>query len=147
MSAALRIYRGDKPAGGMFEAATQPSPSSPPKPSPDQYLGRVVKMIPSEVVAAYLVGAGVIPPDNDKVLAGWSVVCLLALVIRARLTRDPERGKGAQWLNVLLAAVAYVIWIYNLGGPFRAYGMYVPYVGTLMLVSWTLFVPLVYDGD
>jgi hypothetical protein len=112
------------------------------------YLDRLVRMIPSEVVGLYLVGRGVIPPEERTSHLVWPVVCLVGLVaLRVYGTRDPEARKPAQWPAVAIASVAFVIWVYTLGGPFEILGVYKPYLGSLMVLTWTFFVPIFYRGD
>src|SRR5207247_1937041 len=93
------------------------------------YLDRLLKMIPAEVIGLYLVGSGVIPETKPAVLTFWAAVCLIGvIVVRAYGTSDPARGRAPQWTAVILACIAFVIWVYTLGGPFKAYGLYEPYV-------------------
>jgi hypothetical protein len=33
-----------------------------------------------------------------------------------------------------------------LGGPFEAQGLAVPYIGSLLVLAWTFFVPMFYKG-
>jgi hypothetical protein len=127
-------------AGASAKAATPPAYES--------YLDRLMRMVPSEVVALYLVGAGFIPKTDRIVLAIWSVVCLGGVVaIRALGSRDVKAGKGPQWGSVAISSTAFVVWLYSLGGPFAAFGVYVPYIGSLLVLAWTFFIPLFYKGE
>lgn len=111
------------------------------------YLERLMKLIPAEVVGLYLVGAGFVPESAPLGLVAWSVVCLLAVVVvRAVGTSDPDDGVGPQWVPVALSTVAFVLWLYSLGGPFAAYGLAVPWVGSLLVLGFSFFVPYVYKG-
>jgi len=112
------------------------------------YLTRLMQMVPSEVIGLYLVGSGMIPENKPLVLSIWAVICLVGvIVVRAYGTSDPAKGQKPQWTAVILACVAFVIWVYSLGGPFRAYGLYEPYVGSLSVLTWTFFVPKFYRGS
>lgn len=111
------------------------------------YLDRLMKMIPVEVIGLYLVGSGVIPENKPAGLAFWAVLCLIGvIVVRAYGTSDAAKGLAPQWTAVVLSSIAFVIWIYTLGGPFRSYGLYEPYVGSLAVFAWTFFVPKLYHG-
>src|SRR5206468_580417 len=111
------------------------------------YLDRLLKMIPAEVVSLYLVGTGFIPEAHRYMLIAWAVVCLVGvLVIRAYGTADPIRDKKVDWIHVAISSVAFVVWVYTLGGPFKAFDMHVPYVGSLLVLTWTFFVPVFYKG-
>jgi hypothetical protein len=38
--------------------------------------------------------------------------------------------------------VSFVIWAYTLGGPFIVWGLYYPIVASVLLVIWSLVVPM-----
>src|SRR5262249_3173130 len=112
------------------------------------YLDRLLKMIPGEVVGLYLVGGGFIPENAPTVLTVWTLICVIGVIaIRAYGTTDPAEAKPPQWPAVIIATVAFAIWVYTLGGPFKAYNLHVPYIGSLLVLAWTFFVPIVYRGS
>jgi hypothetical protein len=111
------------------------------------YLDRLLKMIPGEVVALYLVGSGLIPEGESIATVVWAVVCLIGvIVVRVYGTTDPENSKPPDWVHVTISCVAFVIWVYSMGGPFAEYGLYIPYIGSLLVLVWTFFVPIFYKG-
>jgi len=111
------------------------------------YLDRLLKMIPGEVVGLYLVGSGFIPRDQRILMVIWAVVCLIGVIlIRVYGTAEPERNKPPQWGPVMISSVAFLIWVYTLGGPFAAFNLAVPYIGSLLVLAWTFFVPIFYKG-
>jgi hypothetical protein len=143
MAAPLRIIRR-APTGVGVGAGVAPAPQQEFK----DYLERLTKMIPGEVIGLYLVGSGLIPKDQNIGLLVWSLVCLAAVVVvRAFGTADPAAKKGPSWIQVGIAAVAFVVWLYSMGGPFVAFGLYVPYVGSLLVLAWSFFVPYLYQGE
>ena len=112
------------------------------------YLDRLLKMIPSEVIGLYLVGTGFIPKEELAAALVWMVVCLIAVfVVRIYGTSDKAINKGPQWLSIVLAALAFLIWTYSLGGPFVTIGIHRPYLGSLLILAWSFFVPILYKGD
>jgi hypothetical protein len=111
------------------------------------YLDRLMKMIPGEAIGLYLVGSGFIPKDAPAVLAGWSVICLIGVIaLRVYGTADAQNHLPVDWIHVAISAVAFVIWVYSIGGPFAAYNLAVPYIGSLLVLAWTFFVPIFYRG-
>jgi len=139
MSAPFRIERPDTGVVRAAAAGTQEDFKF--------YLDRLMKMIPAEVVSLYLVGNGFIPREQPVVLVVWAVVCLAGVfVVRAYGTSDPQSNLSPDWVHVAISAVAFVIWVYTLGGPFAASDLYEPYVGSLLVLAWTFFVPIVYKG-
>jgi hypothetical protein len=138
MSAPFRIRRPDT---GVKAAAVGRAENF------DFYLDRLLKMIPAEVVSLYLVGSGFIPEGQGIVLTIWAVICLIGVVaLRAYGTTDPVEKKPPDWVHVAISSIAFVIWVYSLGGPFKAQGLAVPYIGSLLVLAWTFFVPMFYKG-
>ncbi len=139
MSAPFRIR---KPVSK--DLLTTPAPASE---GLNAYLERLLKMIPAEVISLYLVGSGLVSHDPPLVLTIWAALCLAAVVvIRAYGTADSLRKLPPDWVHVAISAVAFVIWVYSLGGPFESYGLHIDYVGSLLVLAWTFFVPLFYKG-
>ena len=111
------------------------------------YLDRLLKMIPAEVVTLYLVGSGFVPTDQPVVLAIWALLCLVGVVLlRSYGTADPENDKPTDWVHVAISTAAFMIWVYTLGGPFVAFGLHTSYIGSLLVLAWTFFVPILYRG-
>ena len=138
MTAPFRIHRQEEGAksGASKEGARGSSGAG------DQdfrsYLDRLMKMIPAEVVGLYVVGSGFIPAGEVKVLAIWSAVCLIGVVaIRRYGTADPANGMPPQWGPVVISSIAFVIWVYSLGGPFEPLNLHVPYIGSLLVLGFT----------
>lgn len=115
------------------------------------YLDRLMRMIPGDVVGFYLLGSGFIPTGaHPIVLTVWTVICLVAVaVLRIKYTKNPPNQPGTQWLNVLISSLAFLIWVYTIGGPFQAWNpnLVVPWIGSLLVLVFTFFVPFVYKGD
>ncbi len=141
MNAPLRIRR---PGIGVRAA------SAPAGEELNAYLDRLMKMIPGEAVGLYLVGLGFVDKDNCAGLALWALVGLVAvIVVRVKGTADPAGGLGPDWAHTVISAVAFVIWVYTMGGPFLACRDIVPYsqrIGSLIVLVWTFFAPLLYKG-
>lgn len=111
------------------------------------YLGRLLKMIPAEIVGVYMIGAGFVPQANAIASAVWAVICLgLLVIVRVYGTADPKNGKGPQPVPVFIAVVAFVIWVYSLGGPFAKFDLHVPYIGSLAVLVWSFVIPIFYPG-
>jgi hypothetical protein len=115
-----------------------------------EYLDRLMKMIPGEVVGLYLIGSGFIPQDWTALLILWTIVCVIAvIVVRIYGTADPAVGLPPQMIPVAVSTVAFLIWVYTLGGPFRGqkvagYDLYQPVLGSLLVLGWSFFIPIFY---
>jgi len=107
----------------------------------DQYLARLVKLIPAEVVALYLTFKEVAATWLDV----WAWICLV-LVIIARAFGTKGAQKSPQVGAVLLAAFSYVLWIYATGGHLVQIDLPAGAVSVAIGV-WTFLVPIFYKGD
>jgi hypothetical protein len=113
----------------------------------NSYLERLMKMIPAEVIALYLVGAGMIPVGQSVALLVWATICLIGvIVLRAYGTADAANKLPPDWIHTLICALAFILWVYTIGGPFAAFNLYVPWIGSLAVLVYTFFVPLIYRG-
>lgn len=136
-------YRIKRPRIAKFTTMT----SSPEPQEFKLYLDRLTTMIPGEVIGLYLVGNGFIPLEQGYVQLFWSIFCLVAVVmIRCYGSSDIKRGIKPQWETVIISAIAFVIWVYSLGGPFATFKVYIPYIGSLLVLAWTFLVPYFYKG-
>ena len=108
------------------------------KPAQD-YKDRLLKLIPSEIVAAYLVLSGIIPQESAK----WGIllVSIVLLILVPLYLWRIHNVKSC--IQLLFTAISFVVWIYSLGGPFEFWGIYKAWIGSVILVLWTLIIPLV----
>jgi hypothetical membrane protein len=142
MAAPLRI--------GKYSPATSFA-SGPPSPSTgmQEYMERLVKLIPGEVVGLYLVGVGVIPLNaNPRYYAYWAAICLLlVIVVRAYGTSDRVNNVPVEWITVFVSTVSFVLWLYTMQGPLQTFGGFgEPFMGSLAILVWTFVVPYFYKG-
>jgi hypothetical protein len=111
------------------------------------YLDRLLKMVPGEVIGLYLVGSGLIPKEQTAALVVWSILCAAGVVVvRAFGTANPSQKQGPVWIQVVISTIAFVIWLYSMGGPFVTFGIHVPFIGSLLVLAWSFFVPFFYHG-
>jgi hypothetical protein len=107
----------------------------------EQYLGRLVKLIPAEVVALYL--------TFKEATAGWpgtwAWICL-GLVILVRSLGTSGEGIPPQKLGVAVASVSFVIWVYATGGHLIEVNLPAGSIPVAMGV-WTVVVPYFYKGS
>jgi V8-like Glu-specific endopeptidase len=127
----------------------------------DSYLERLVKLIPAEVVGAYLVGRE-LAAQNDAT-GGWALTCLVfvfifrALMTQTRLTWRIRSG-DIQWTAVFISAVSFVLWVYSFGDHILFFPPCfldspnckwddLSWVASLGLLLWTPLIPYIYQGD
>ena len=170
----LRV-RGPLPAG---EVRRGPGGAAMP-PMDDGYMSRLVKLVPAEAIGPFpflMDYAGKVAPTDGS--PRWSiyfvawVLMLIVIVLRVRATSEP--GQSAQWGAVLIAAVAFFIWVHVMGGDFGFEQLFnklasgagtdgisrtagtLPvgsnpqelkaFVSNVALMAWTTLAPAVYRG-
>ncbi len=114
MSAPFRIERPDRKTLGGTEDFKQ-------------YLERLLKMIPGEIVGLYMIGSGFLPDQNLGFSAGWTLVCLVLLIIvrvfgTAAPPQKPPQGVPvavAVFENGVMARMSSAVttWVAVTGSP------------------------------
>ena len=114
------------------------------KPSDDDnYAARVSKYIPAEVLSGYVAMSGIVASmeENRPVtkVTAWIVFCLGFVLTPAYLV-ILSGAKSAYWVQIFISTIAFTIWAYALGGPFKLEGIYSPQIGSLGLIAsrWSL---------
>ena len=86
-----------------------------------------------------MVLAGIIPEDKAK--WGTLIVSIVLLVlVPFYLWKMQKIQRNSQ---VIFTMISFVVWLYSLDGPFAAWDLYEAWIGSLILVLWTLIIPLV----
>ena len=146
----------------------------------DGYMSRLVKLVPAEAIGPFpflMDSARRVPlPDGSPPVAvyfvAW-VLLIIVIVLRMRATSAP--GVGPQWGGVLVAAVAFFIWVHVMGGDFGfellfnkgatgagldgisrtsavvsapgdATGLK-HFIANVALMAWTTLAPMIYRGE
>jgi hypothetical protein len=120
-----------------------------------QYVDRLVRLIPAEVIAVYQAIRGIVAPIAKDDLAAkdflpWLPVIGLGLVLFVRIwgTRAPSGDfSTVQWKAVGIAAVSFIVWVISLGHPIIAQTAIATWIGSVALILWVFIVPYLYDGS
>jgi hypothetical protein len=155
MAGSLRIYRAPPARLVAPGLPTAPGAQAPaPTASVDDYVQKVVKLIPSEVVGAYLVGAAMVAegPARTAEKAWWAAACLVAvIVLRLYLTRsgaDPVApGRRFQWDAVTVSAISFAVWVHAMGDQLPGLSWLSEHRASQALLLWSIIAPLVVRGD
>ncbi len=104
------------------------------------YVEKLLRLIPSEIVAAYLVISGIIPYNFSK--WGFLIISVILLAIIPFYLWRILNVKNK--LQIISTAIAFAIWMYSLnGGPFFAFGLYKSWLASIILIIWTLIMPII----
>jgi hypothetical protein len=110
----------------------------------DDYYSRLVKLIPSEIIALYLALDGIASVMKQKEILLWVVFGIAIIGAWFYLARLANVSQLTQRVLIL---IAFAIWVYVFGGPFALLPWYAPEYGKLLLVVYTFFVPLFFKGE
>jgi hypothetical protein len=110
--------------------------------SADDYLGRLSKYIPAEIIGLYLATSGMVPLAHDSSLrcsSLWVVFGLNAsfvpLYFWFATTRDNAKPLK---LQILLSSIAFPVWVFAIGGPFRCFRWYESWIAAITLAFTTV---------
>ena len=147
MSANLHSMRLASTAIRMFPPRISHEPLAKGKEEADHFVEKLVRLIPSEAVALYLFAQGLIGTGRPVTLLLWSAFCLLvAGLVRYLGSKRSSPQATPQWGAVGIACVSFVIWLYNIGGPFLLLpGLHDPVVASLVIAGWTTLTTIAYE--
>ena len=110
---------------------TEPNPANP-NDIREDFLGRIVKYVPTEIVGLYLAATRIVPTNITKSDTGfwryfderrevqWWIFGLTLVLTPVYLRwATREDGKGALLMQVIVSTIAFVVWAFALGEPFN----------------------------
>ena len=115
------------------------------KAKPDDYVTKLAKLVPVEVISAYIAGFNILnytskDPDNLTAVNWWwfvlmAIACIFYLWIFAKVRK---------WWSLPLIWGAFILWVICFGGPFENlvwWGYPAKIIGSLTSILYTLLVP------
>lgn len=110
------------------------------------YIESLAKMVPAEAQSLYAIGRSAIPSGEKGFGYGWIGFCLFAVIlVRGFGSADPKERQGPDWLHVLISCLAFLIWVYTLGGIFAEFNNAKPFIGILLTAAFTFVVPYLFQ--
>ena len=112
----------------------------------DNYYDKLLKYIPADVVAAWIVVSALITSASGIATAtflwiAFGIGVILTAVWTWKLTSLP--GKTTAWTQIAISTGAFIVWVFALGGPFAFLSWYRPLYGAFLMILYTLIVPLI----
>ena len=105
--------------------------------APDDYKDRLLKYIPSEVISVFLLTDSLIrsaPNSSPKNILGWIVFACLLLMTPVYLAMVMHVTRLSQ---LTISTIAFVVWVFAIGGPFAQLRWYSPLYGGVLLPLFT----------
>jgi len=98
---------------------------------PDDYLDRLMKYIPAEVIALDLGVTNAVPSNNPSTDHGYHVTLWILFALTAVSTpiymyfaTTDHPHEPALRSQIIISSVAFPIWVFAIGGPFRYLSWY-----------------------
>lgn len=110
---------------------------------PDKYSDRLIKFIPTEIIAAFLTIQSLVqsaPADFPLQNVMWIVFIFLLILTPLYLWRVQNVNKRVQ---LGISTVSYAVWVFTLGGPFAFFDWYNTLYGAIILPLFTLLVAVI----
>jgi hypothetical protein len=105
----------------------------------DQYVDRLLKYIPAEVVALYIFVLGLLEGRAGSNVIHWIVFLVFCLLTFWYLWSVTNVRKIQQ---LIICVVAFIIWVFTLGGPFALLNWYDPLYGQILLPVYTFVIAI-----
>lgn len=115
----------------------------------DDYLTRMVKYVPVETIAAFLILDALIG-STPVTIPGLGQTGLWLLVFLALLAATPlmiqayaRRSHTTATTQAVISTIGFVCWVAAIGGPFKLLGPHQPTVGAAVLLIFMAIAPLI----
>ena len=128
------VSRHDIPAESRSNTQRDPR-------TPDDYTSRLLKYVPTEVIALYLTLASLIR-SGQEVGVSWEWFIFLVGVIATPLYLW-RLQRVRKTLQLVLSTVAFAVWVFAIGGPFAQLAWYAPVYGGILLCIYTFLIPVI----
>ena len=113
--------------------------------SVDGYFDRILKYIPADVIAAWTALTGLLAGREDlpKILLWILLAFFIFLTGFWTYKNTAEPGLPAAKTQISIAVLAFIIWTFAIGAPFEGLSWYDGVYGSIMLIMFTVTVPLI----
>lgn len=114
-------------------------------PKAENYQSIVLKLIPTEVVGAYIFIIGLLPlenGDNKYRILHWIIFGLLFVINPLYLRYASSVTNKKQ---IIICTIGFAVWAFSLGGTFMTIGEdpnFSRLIGSIVLALYTLIVPM-----
>lgn len=115
----------------------------------DGYFDRVLKYVPSDVIAAWVAATGMIAAAGNIPNTVLWVCFVFGLIVTALWTQTRTKADGAPpaLMQIVISTFAFAVWVFALGGPFEQLSFYNPVYGSLLLIGFSLVAGMMVPTD
>lgn len=128
--------------GRQIKTAQQPAIAA--TSLPDDYKDKLIKLIPTEIITAYVTIFGMISgtTEGNKDALLWLVIAVLTVATPLYLIYVSKVQMVSQ---VIFTTIAFVLWVLATGSPLETiFGYQSTFVGSIFLIMYTVFIPFLF---
>jgi hypothetical protein len=117
-----------------------------PQPAPTDYKDRLLKLIPTEIITAYVTLYGLVngTVNGNKAQLLWIIIGILFVLTPVYLMYISKVEKKGQ---IAFTTFGFLIWVFATGSPVETLlGFQAAFLASLSLIIYTLLIPFVYRG-
>jgi hypothetical protein len=129
-------------AGAANDLSPGPNSGSGDQAKPDRYQDRLIKYIPADVIAVYLCIAGILKTANGHAQVHVIEWIIFLILVPGTVFYLRRVARVTKWQQIAISVVAFVVWVFSIGGPFTQLGWYDPVYGAVLLPLYTFLVPV-----
>lgn len=107
----------------------------------DKYTVKLMKYIPTEVIAVYITLEALVRSSADMNHVLYWIVFMFGIIVTPFYLWKVE--KVLKKLQLLISTMAFIIWVFAMGGPFTYVEWYDPLYGAVLLIMYTFFIPII----
>ena len=107
------------------------------------YQKKLLKLLPSESVAAYLAAINVIPANVESILIHVIVLAVITILTPIYLVRLMKVDFEKDLLQIIFITISFIVWAFAISGEKWIPGL-APYIflKSLIMIIWTAFIPI-----
>lgn len=120
----------------------------------DNYTDKIVKLLPAEIVAAYIAIASLIDSVNTEQVIDaihWGAFGVLLVCTPFYIKKITSKPLQARTDQIIICTISFILWAFAFGGPFATFEWYDTSLGDVikgvLLILWTVVSPLLVKGD
>ncbi|HEX8015360.1 MAG TPA: hypothetical protein VF465_09005 [Flavobacterium sp.] len=119
--------------------------------APNDFKDRLIKLIPAEIIAAYITISGLIigfaksDSNADKSNLLWIIILVLMILTPVYLVKVSRVSKKGQ---LMFSTIGFLVWAFATASPYtnEILGFSYELITSVILILYTLFIPLFYKG-
>ncbi|MET0461858.1 MAG: hypothetical protein ABW007_01835 [Chitinophagaceae bacterium] len=114
---------------------------------PDDYKDKLIKLIPTEIITAYITILGMISgtTQGNKDALLWLVIAVLTVATPLYLIYVSKVKLISQ---IIFTTIAFILWVLATGSPLATiFGYQATFIGSIFLILYTVFIPFFFSGD